>query len=205
MALTLERRRVVLLSLLGSVYSRLGQDALAEQTLSRALKLHPTRATSLMNLALARARALDIQGATEIYLRARAVVLDAPEAVELGQTLHQVEARLQALARLGTRREDPRAHALLAEIFALTNAPLRAIRELQEQIRLAPGDRMPRARLALEWARMGDGDQAFAVIREARRIFGEEPGLTDLEREVRGALEQRLRQGGSVSALLPPR
>jgi Flp pilus assembly protein TadD len=184
----LERQRPALLAMLGSVLSRMGEDSRALSALERAHAADPERFETVMNLCLARLRAQRVEEARHLVARARALSPDDPAVERLGGVLEQAATRVEALRRL--RTTDP-AHAtapaqrLLAELMILTQARGRACEHLRRVVQATPDDRGARAMLALELASGGDLESARRELADARRRFGDEPGLRALEKSVR--------------------
>lgn len=182
-------RKAFLLDMAGNVYSRLGDDARAVEMLTLALRSNTENVGTVLNLALAHIRARQLGSARDLLARARVLALDEPEIPRLERVLDNAAVRLQALQGVGP--DSARAHGILAELFILTKAPGRACRHLREVIRLDPGDRGARAKLALELAASGGLQEALGVLEQARAYFGPEPGLSRLEREVRRIYAER--------------
>lgn len=189
-----QKSRSHLLTLLGTVQGRLGRDDDASRALRQALALDPRRTGVLLNLALVRLRALDIDGATQLVGRLSQEDPKSPWLPELRRAIQTAAPRVRALRGLvrgdPARSEDPQVHRLLAEVYILTRAPGRACRHLRQVIALRPDDPGARSMLALELAASGRLEDALKVLAEARRRFGESPQLRALEQDVRRVAAQ---------------
>lgn len=185
---TIKHARLALLTLLGNVKSRLGDDGQAEKALFQAWTILPMRMATLMNLTLIRARARNLKGAWKMFENAKNQAPDSPKVANLEGVLKQAEKRVLALQQLNYLdgpSNDPQVHWLLAELYLITKAPLRVIHHLREIIRLLPDNRKARAMLAMELSANGDLRGALQVVEEARKVFGQEPGLVELEQQVK--------------------
>lgn len=207
--------RAALLATLGAVLSRLGDDAKAEEALAGAVRLRPGRLSCLMNLALVRARRLDLAGARTALERAQGAGAQAPALTQLATALKEAEVRARKLQALSAERaargpstsSETQEAWLLAELYMVTRAPMRAVAELERVIRLSPQDRRAWATLSLELAALGRLKEALGVLQRARRSFGEEPGLAQLEAQVRAVAASSgfLDRGRRVTPSAAPR
>ncbi|MCC6748251.1 MAG: hypothetical protein IT371_11360 [Deltaproteobacteria bacterium] len=185
-------------ALRGSALSWLGRDAEALAALKEALRRSPDALATNITMAIAHARALELEAAQRLARRARDLEPDAEATSSLLGALDQAVPRIQALRRLGyhgtaTPASDPQVHRLLGELYVLLRAPLRVRGHLERLIALDPNDRAARAMLALELAAGGDLVGALRVVRDARTRFGNEGGLEQLERQVRQSYDARKR------------
>jgi tetratricopeptide (TPR) repeat protein len=187
----LRRKRHLLLSLRGNVYSQLGQDRRALEDLGRAHAAAPDHALIAMNLALARVRALDLAGARRLYRQVQALAPDTAQVRSLGRMLGAAAPLVRRVQSLppsgGTGRASADGLWLTAQLYKVTGARHRAVSQLRRLVRLHPRDRQAWAALATELASGGDPEGALEVVAGARRVFGSEPGLARLERRIRAS------------------
>jgi|GEM_PF-3167037 protein O-mannosyl-transferase len=193
------RKRAMIYSMLGTVHSRLGHDALAIDAFEKSLAASPHDIGTMLNASLAYARAFRLVRAQELHLRAKSAQPDAGKVLELGKTLSQVRGRLQRLSSLeggaANSQQQAEAKRLRAEVFMLLRSPVRAEKLLREAIILSPDDRQLRAVLALELAAGLELEKALTVIKDARQRFGGEKGIEKLERKVRRVYEEESAMG----------
>ncbi|MFH1132811.1 MAG: hypothetical protein V1754_15870, partial [Pseudomonadota bacterium] len=183
-------------SLLGTVQSRLGKDQNAVQNYARSLEKSPNHEGTMMNLALAYARSLEIEKAKIQLGRVFDQVTDSADAKKLARTLDRVAIKIMQMKSTKPPLENAQIqaerHRTLAEIYILLHAPMRVKKHLEEVIRLTPDDRGAYSMLALELAAMQDLDGALVVLKKALQHFGPEPGLENLERQVHSVYKSSL-------------
>ena len=191
----LKKKRPVLLSMTGNIHSRLGHDADALAALGRAVAARPRSLAFKMNLALARVRAMDPDGAANLLNQVQQARPDSPKVKSLARLIAGARERVAKLHALGHRApgaasSDVRVHWLLAELHKATGARHRACKHLFRIIEIEPESRKAWGLLVNELASGGDPRGALKVLAAAKKRFGAEPGLLRLEQRIRAGLKK---------------
>ena len=191
----LARERPMLFSIKGNIHSRLGQDAGALAAHGQALARRPGSVVFKMNLALARARALDPAGARVMLEQVQRAMPGSARVRDLARLVEAARVTTQKLHALGYRKpgeasSDLRVLWLLAELYGSTGARRRSCDHLSRIIKLSPGDRKAWALLVNQLASGGDPRGALKVLAVAKKRFGAEPGLLRLEQRIRATMAQ---------------